>query len=67
MQHSAGFMSFFLPGHEMQEAQNKLEAFRLFAYVDRELGFPGSRPELTFMVRRARTLRPWPMIFASAR
>jgi hypothetical protein len=64
MEQSARFMGAFLPGHEMQEAQNKLEAFRLFAYVDRELGFPGSRPELPFMVRRAKTLRPWPMIFA---
>src|SRR6185312_12473036 len=64
MQSSARFMGAFLPGHEMQEAQNKLEAFRLFAYVDRELGFPGSRPNLSFMVRRARTLPPWRMIFA---
>lgn len=64
MQYSARVAGAFLPGYEMREAQNKLEAFRLFAYVDRELGFPGSRPELKFMIRRAQALRPWPMIFA---
>jgi hypothetical protein len=64
MEYSARFVGAFMPGHEMQEAQNKVEAFRLFACVDRELGFPGSRPELQFMVRRAKTLTSWPMIFA---
>ena len=42
MQRSAQLMSVFLPGVEMREAQNKLEAFRLFAFVDQELRFPES-------------------------
>jgi hypothetical protein len=64
MQRSAQLMGAFLPGHEMQEAQNKLEAFRLFAYVDRELRFPANLPSLQYMVRRAEALPPWRRIFA---
>ena len=57
-------MSAFLPGHEMQEAQNKLEAFRLFAYVDQELRFPANPPSLLSMVCRAQALAPWQRNFA---
>ena len=64
MQRSAQLMSAFLPGHEMQEAQNKLEAFRLFAYADRELRFPANRPSLQSMVCRAQALPPWQRNFA---
>jgi hypothetical protein len=64
MQRSAQLMSAFLPGHEMQEARNKLEAFRLFAYVDRELHFPANRPSLQSMVCRAQALPPWQRNFA---
>jgi len=54
MQRSAQLMGMFLPGHEMQEAQNKLEAFRLFAYVDQELDFSDCElPPLDVPVRRA--------------
>jgi hypothetical protein len=65
MQHSAGLMSFLLPGHEMQEAQNKIQAFRLFAYVDQELRLREngneSLPELT---RRALALTNYRKIWA---
>ncbi len=65
MERSARLMGLFVPGHEMQEAQNKLEAFRLFAYVDRELNFPGDRlPPLAALVRRAFALRHHQRIFA---
>ncbi len=65
MQRSAQLMSFFLPGHEMQEAQNKLQAFRLFAYVDQELRFPEDRPlPLGALVRRAMALSHHRRIFA---
>lgn len=65
MQQSAQLMSFFLPGHEMQEAQNKLEAFRLFAYVDQELQFTGDRQEsLDALVRRALALSNYQRIWA---
>jgi hypothetical protein len=58
-------MSLFLPGHEMQEAQNKLEAFRLFAYADQELRFPEDRLEsLDAMVRRALALTNYQKIWA---
>lgn len=56
-------MSVFLPGIEMQEAQNKLEAFRLFAFVDRELRFP-KRLTLLSMACRAQALPPWQRSFA---
>ena len=65
MQRSAQLMSLFLPGHEMQEAQNKLEAFRLFAYVDQELHFHGNRLEsLDALVRRALALSNYRRIWA---
>jgi hypothetical protein len=65
MQRSAQFMSFFLPGHEMQEAQNKLESFRLFAYVDQELRFPQNRLDsLEVLVRRAFALSHFRRIWA---
>ena len=65
MQRSAQFMSAFLPGHEMQEGQNKLEAFRLFAYVDQELHFPAGRIEpLGTLVRRALELSHYRRIWA---
>src|ERR1700710_560039 len=64
MQRSAQVMSFLLPGHEMQEAQNKLEAFRLFAYVDQELHFPATGLSLQSMVRHAQALPPYQRIFA---
>jgi hypothetical protein len=65
MQRSAQLMSFFLPGHEMQEAQNKLEAFRLFAYPDQELHFPQDRLEpLAALARRALALSSHERIFA---
>jgi len=57
MQRSAGLMAMFLPGHEFQETQNKIEAFRLFAFVDQELNFPKDRLEsLPAMARRASAL-----------
>jgi hypothetical protein len=56
-------MSAFLPQAEMQEAQNKLEAFRLFAFVDQELRFP-KRLSLLSMVCRAQALPPWQRSFA---
>lgn len=62
---SARLMSFFLPGHEMQEAQNKLEAFRLFAYADRELNLPATHAQsLNVLVNRAMTLGNFPRIWA---
>jgi hypothetical protein len=64
MQRSAQLMSFFLPSLEMQEAQNKLEAFRLFAFVDQKLRFPADRPSLLSMVCRAQALPPWQRNFA---
>jgi len=65
MQQSARLMSFFVPGHEMQEAQNKLEAFRLFAFVDQELRFPPHRAEtLPALVRRAMALGHYTRIWA---
>ena len=57
-------MSAFLPGHELQEVQNKLEVFRLFAYVDQELRFPANRLSLQSMVCRAHALPPWQRNFA---
>lgn len=65
MQESARFMSLFLPGHELQEAQNKLEAFRLFAFADQELNFPanGLAP-LGSLVRRALALSNYRRIWA---
>lgn len=65
MQRSAQLMGMFLPGHEMQEAQNKLEAFRLFAYADQELDFAdGDLPPLAALVRRTFDLTPHQRIFA---
>jgi hypothetical protein len=65
MQHSAGLMSFFLPGHEMQEAQNKIQAFRLFAYVDQELRIPPGRLEpLEVLASRALALSNYRKIWA---
>ena len=44
MQGPARFMGFLLPGtgvfREFEELNNKLEAFRLFEYADRELNLP---------------------------
>lgn len=58
-------MSFFVPGHEFDEARNKLEAFRLFAYADRELGFPADGPEpLNRLLRRAMSLSNYQSIWA---
>ncbi len=56
-------MSAVVPGLEMQEGQNKLEAFRLFAFVDQELRFP-RRLALLSMVCRAQALAPWQRNFA---
>src|ERR1017187_6003055 len=65
MQHSAGLMSFFLPGHEMQETQNKIQAFRLFAYVDQELHLPEKRVEpLDVLTRHALALINFRKIWA---
>jgi hypothetical protein len=65
MQRSAGIMSFFMPGHEMQEAQNKIQAFRLFAYVDQELRIPESRLEsLDALAKRALALSNYRKIWA---
>lgn len=65
MQRSAQLMGLFLPGHEMEEAQNKLEAFRLFAYVDQELRFPRERLDsLVALVRRALVLSHYRRIWA---
>jgi len=64
MQRSAELMSVFLPSLEMQEGRNKLEAFRLFAFVDQELRFPASLPSLLSLVFRAQTLPPWQRNFA---
>ena len=57
-------MGVFLPGSEMQEAQNKLEAFRLFAYVDQALRFGTDRLSLAAMVAHAQALPCWQRIFA---
>jgi hypothetical protein len=57
-------VSVFMPGPEIQEAQNKLEAFRLFAYVDQALRFGTGRLSLTSMMVRARYLSSWQRIFA---
>jgi hypothetical protein len=65
MQYSAVVMSYFLPGHEMQEAQNKILAFRLFAYVDRELSIPQSRLEpIETLAGRAMALSNYRKIWA---
>ncbi len=66
MQRSAGLMAMFLPGHEFQETQNKIEAFRLFAFVDKELEFSqGIRLEpLPDMVCRAGRLGNYKSIWA---
>ena len=45
MQRSAQMMSLFMPGHEWHETRNKLETFRLFAWVDEELNFSSTRLE----------------------
>ena len=55
----------FLPGHELQETQNKVEAFRLFAYADQELRLPKDRLEaLPKMVHRAAGLGNYNAIWA---
>jgi hypothetical protein len=65
MERSAGLMSFFVPGHEMQEAQNKLQAFRLFAYVDEELRIPQTHAEtLQALTARALALSDFRKIWA---
>ena len=65
MQQSAQLMSFFLPGHAMQEAQNKLEAFRLFAYVDQELELTEDQLEpVDALARRALALSNYQKIWA---
>jgi hypothetical protein len=65
MQQSAQLMSFFLPGHAMQEAQNKLEAFRLFAYADQELHFSEDRLEpVDALALRALALSNYQKIWA---
>ena len=65
MQRSAGLMAMFVPGHKFQETQNKIEAFRLFAFVDKELNFPKDRlEELPAMVCRARRLGNYKSIWA---
>ena len=65
MQRSAGLMSFFMPGHEMQEAQNKLQSFRLFAYVDQELHISHARLEpIEELTRRAMRLSNFRRIWA---
>jgi len=65
MQRSAQLMGMFLPHHEWQEAQNKLEAFRLFAYADQELRFPKDRLEsLDGLTRRALALGNYHRIWA---
>lgn len=65
MERSAGLMNLFMPGHEMQETQNKLQSFRLFAYVDRELDIPPSRTEpLETLTRRTLQLSNFRRIWA---
>lgn len=65
MEKSARLMGLLLPGHEMQEAQNKLEAFRLFAYADRKLNLPpGQSQSLIALVNRALGLGNFPRIWA---
>src|ERR1019366_7773146 len=65
MQRSAGLMAMFVPGHKFQETQNKIEAFRLFAFVDKELNFSKDRlEELPAMVCRARRLGNYKSIWA---
>jgi len=65
MQRSAGLAAQFLPGHEFQEARNKIEAFRLFAFVDEELNLPKDRTEaLPAMIRRASALGAYRSIWA---
>jgi hypothetical protein len=65
MERSAGVMSFFMPGHEMQEARNKIQAFRLFAYVDQELRIPESQTEpLEALAKRALALSNFKKIWA---
>jgi hypothetical protein len=65
MQRSAGLMALFVPGHEFQETQNKIEAFRLFAFVDKELNLPKDRLEaLPAMAARAGRLGNYRSIWA---
>ena len=62
--HSVRMVSVLLPGPEMQEARNKLEAFRLFAYVDQALRFGTDRLSLASMVVHAQPLPSWQRVFA---
>ena len=65
MQRSAQLMGFFMPGHELPETQNKLEAFRLFAYADRELNLPTrSLESLPALTRRALALGRYQRVWA---
>jgi len=64
VQRSAKALGGYLPGHEVAEVSNKLEAFRLFAYVEQELGFPPTLPSLPDLVRLAEPLPPLQRSFA---
>ncbi len=65
MQRSAEMMSGILPGHEWNETGNKLECFRLFAWVDQELGFPKSHLQpLDQLAARALKLNDFRSIWA---
>ncbi len=58
-------MGQFLPGHEWEETRNKLQTFRLFAYVDEELGIRRDRLEpLSALVGKAFTLDNFRSIWA---
>lgn len=69
-QRAAGLFAQFLPGHEFQEAQNKIEAFRLFAYVDDALNLPplahdpAPHESLPAAIRRAAALGAYKSIWA---
>jgi hypothetical protein len=65
MERSAQLMGQFLPGHEWDETRNKLQAFRLFAYVDEELGISRDSLEpLSGLIGKAFTLDNFRSIWA---
>ncbi len=64
VQRSAQVVRGLLPGHETQEVSNKLEAFRLFAYVEQELQLPRTLLPLQDLIRRAELLAPLQRSFA---
>jgi hypothetical protein len=70
MQQSAELVRLFTPWHEagctLQELQNKLEAFEMFAHVDSLLGIPSQgEVRLPELIRRAEALGPYCAVWAT--